>query len=252
MNAALYYRGPDAEGSWQDNKLGLVLGHQRLAILDISSAGAQPMHSHCGRYVLVFNGEIYNHLQLRQQLNSEGHTIAWRGHSDTETLLACFVAWGVEKTLEATVGMFAIALWDRKQSLLTLARDRMGEKPLYWGWQGQSLYFSSELKGLKAHPAFKTDINRDAIPLLLRHNCIPAPYSIYQGIEKLLPGHYLQLSLTEVERAKSVQPKSYWRFNDIVEGGLADPFAGSPEQAVDVLESALMDSIGLMYLSVHF
>ena len=244
MNTAIKHRGPDAGDAWLDENFGLVIGHQRLAILDISPAGAQPMHSACGRYVLAFNGEIYNHLQLREQLMSGGNSFTWRGHSDTETLLACFVAWGIEKTLQATVGMFAIILWDRKQQVLTLARDRMGEKPLYWGWQGQSLYFSSELKGLKAHPKFKTDINRNAIPLLLRHNCIPAPYSIYQDIEKLRPGHWLQLPLADTEQAQSAQPQAYWRFNDIVEAGLADPFTGSPEQAVDVLESALMESVG--------
>lgn len=244
MNMAIDHRGPDAGDAWLDENVGLILGHQRLAIQDLSPAGAQPMHSACGRYVVAFNGEIYNHLQLREQLVNQGHALAWRGHSDTETMLACFVAWGIEKTLQAMVGMFAIILWDRKQRVLTLARDRMGEKPLYWGWQGQSLYLSSELKGLKAHPAFKTDINRDAITLLLRHNCIPAPYSIYKGIEKLRPGHWLQLSLTDIDKAKSVRPKAYWRFNDIVEAGLADPFTGSPEQAVDVLESALIESVG--------
>ena len=249
MNAAISHRGPDAGEVWIDESIGLVVGHRRLAIQDLSPAGAQPMHSACGRYVIVFNGEIYNHLKLREQLVSEGHSSAWRGHSDTETMLACFVAWGVEKTLQAMVGMFAIVLWDRQQRILSLARDRMGEKPLYWGWQGQSLYFSSELKGLKAHPFFKTDVNRDAITLLLRHNCIPAPYSIYQGIEKLRPGHYLQLSLADIEKAKQTRPKAYWRFNDIVEAGLAHPFRGSPEQAVDILESALMDSVGGQMLS---
>ena len=204
MNAALHHRGPDDEGSWQDDKLGLVLGHRRLAIQDLSPAGAQPMHSACGRYVLVFNGEIYNHLPLRQRLAQEGVTVDWRGHSDTETILACFVAWGIEKTLKSMVGMFAIALWDRLNKVLTLARDRMGEKPLYWGWQGNSLYFGSELKGLKAHPEFKASINRDSIALLLRHNCIPAPYSIYQGIGKLRPGHWLQLPLADLESAKKI------------------------------------------------
>lgn len=243
MNAAIHHRGPDVGDAWLDEEVGLVLGHQRLAVQDLSPAGAQPMHSVCGRYVLVFNGEIYNHLQLREQLAQEGHSSVWRGHSDTETLLACFIAWGIEKTLQAMVGMFAIALWDRQQKVLTLAKDRMGEKPLYWGWQGQNLYFGSELKGFKAHPAFKADINRDAIVLLLRHNCIPAPYSIYQGIEKLRPGHWLQLPLAEPEQAKMARPQAYWRFNDIVEAGLANPFTGTPEQAVDALESALMESI---------
>lgn len=249
MNLAIEKRGPDASAAWLDEGIGLMLGHCRLAIQDLSPAGAQPMHSTCERYVIIFNGEIYNHLQLRKQLIDQGFNISWRGHSDTETLLACFVAWGVEKTLKSTAGMFAIALWDRQKKLLTLAKDRMGEKPLYWGWQGESLYFSSELKALKAHPSFKTNINRDAITLLLRHNCIPAPYSIYDGIEKLRPGHYLQIPLTDLKKAKLAHAKAYWRFNDIVEAGLADPFTGSPEQAVDTLESSLMHSIARQMLS---
>lgn len=244
MNDALYHRGPDAGDSWLDETMGLALGHRRLAILELSEAGAQPMHSVCGRYVVVFNGEIYNHLQLRQQLNQDGFLIEWKGHSDTETMLACFVAWGIEKTLQAMVGMFAIALWDKQTKILTLAKDRMGEKPLYWGWQGDSLFFSSELKALKAHPMFKADIDRDSITLLLRHNCIPAPYSIYQGIKKLRPGYWLQLPLAELETAKIAVPKAYWRFNTVVESGLKNPFTGSPEQAVDILESALVESIG--------
>ena len=244
MNDTLYHRGPDAGDIWLDETIGLAIGHRRLAILELSPAGAQPMHSVCGRYVVVFNGEIYNHLQLRQQLNQEGFLLEWRGHSDTETMLACFVAWGIEKTLQAMVGMFAIALWDKQEKLLTLAKDRMGEKPLYWGWQGDSLFFSSELKALKSHPIFKADINRDSITLLLRHNCIPAPYSIYQDIEKLRPGYWLQLPLAELETAKRAVPKAYWRFNTVVETGLADPFTGSPKQAVDILESALKESVG--------
>ena len=244
MNDTLYHRGPDAGDSWLDETIGLALGHRRLAILELSPAGAQPMHSNCGRYVVVFNGEIYNHLQLRQQLNQEGFLLEWKGHSDTETMLACFVAWGIEKTLQAMVGMFAIALWDKQKKLLTLAKDRMGEKPLYWGWQEDSLFFSSELKALKAHPMFKADIDRDSITLLLRHNCIPAPYSIYQGIKKLRPGYWLQLPLAELETAKIAVPKAYWSFNTVVESGLENPFTGSLEQAVDILESALVESIG--------
>lgn len=249
MNAAIDYRGPDADGSWMDDSMGLVIGHRRLAIQDISSAGTQPMHSACGRYVLAFNGEIYNHLKLRDQLVNEGHALNWRGHSDTETMLACFAVRGVEKTLKAMVGMFAIALWDRKQNVLTLAKDRMGEKPLYWGWQENSLFFGSELKGFKEHPVFKTEINRDAITLLLRHNCIPAPYSIYQGIEKLRPGHWIELPLTDLEKAKTVRPKAYWSFNETVENGLANPFTGNENQAIDTLETTLMESIKGQMLS---
>ncbi len=249
MNAALHHRGPDDEGSWHDDRLGLVLGHRRLAIQDLSPAGVQPMHSLCGQYVLVFNGEVYNHLELRQQLAEQGIVVDWRGHSDTETILACFVAWGIEKTLGSMIGMFAIALWNRLDQVLTLARDRMGEKPLYWGWQDDSLYFSSELKGLKAHPRFQADIDRDSIALLLRHNCISAPYSIYKGIEKLQAGHWLQLPLLDLNKAKQSEPQAYWRLNDIVKSGLSNVFTGSPEQAVDALESTLMQSIDSQTLS---
>ncbi|MDF1583974.1 MAG: hypothetical protein P1P78_11765 [Methyloprofundus sp.] len=158
----IYHRGPDDSGCWIDQSAGLALGHTRLSILDLTPAGHQPMLSANDRFVIVFNGEIYNHLKLREQLLAEEKAPVWRGHSDTETLLACFVAWGVEATLQATVGMFAIALWDKSVQLLTLARDRMGEKPLYWGWCDDVLLFGSELKALKAHPAFNAEVDRHA------------------------------------------------------------------------------------------
>lgn len=249
MNLAIQHRGPDANHFWMDENYNLLFGHCRLAIQDLSDAGKQPMHSVGGRYVIVFNGEIYNHFSLREQLTKEGFTTNWCGHSDTETLLACFTLWGVRKTLQNLVGMFAIALWDRNQKLLTLARDRLGEKPLYWGWQGDSLYFSSELKALKANPFFKTDIDRNSIPLLLRHNCIPAPYSIYKGIYKLKPGHYVQLSLSNLDQARKAEPISYWSFNSVVEAGIASPFKGNTNQAVDSLEEALLTSINDQMLS---
>lgn len=249
MNKALTHRGPDAEGSWQDDSANLVIGHRRLAIQDLSPQGAQPMHSVSSRFVIAFNGEIYNHLILREELSNQGLNPNWRGHSDTETLLACFSAWGVSNTLKKLVGMFAIALWDREKRLLTLARDRLGEKPLYWGWQGESLYFSSELKALKANPFFKTEIDRNSITLLLRHNCIPAPYSIYKGINKLKSGHYVQIPLSNLEHAQKAKPISYWSFNHIVETGLNDLFTGSPQQATDTLEEALLKSINDQMLS---
>ena len=193
MIAAISYRGPDDSGAWYNEKQGIALGHARLAIVDLSSAGHQPMTSAGDRFVIAFNGEIYNHLDLRDQLESQGSAPSWRGYSDTETLLACFSAWGVEATLKATVGMFALALWDKQAQQLTLARDRLGEKPLYWGWCGDTLLFGSELKALKAHPAFDTQVDRGSLSLLLRYNYIPAPYTIYQGIEKLPAGQYVQI-----------------------------------------------------------
>ena len=175
MSAAIAHRGPDTGGIWWDESAPLVLGHRRLSVLDLSPAGHQPMLATCARYVIAFNGKIYNHLALREQLAQKGDAPNWRGHSDTETLLACFAAWGLEKTLQASAGMFAIAVWDKQEQVLTLARDRMGEKPLYWGWCEDVLLFGSELKGLKVHPAFNSEIDRNALTSLLRHCYIPAP-----------------------------------------------------------------------------
>ena len=249
MNKAIEHRGPDAYGVWYDEKINLYLGHCRLAIQDISNAGSQPMHSQCGRYAIIFNGEIYNHLKLRKELSKEGSSVNWRGHSDTETLLVAFSIWGIKKTLENLVGMFAIALWDRQENLLTLARDRIGEKPLYWGWQGDNFYFSSELKALKANSYFQPEIDRDSITLLLRHNCIPAPYSIYKDIQKLLPGHYIQLPLSNISKSKQTTSLAYWSFNSVVETGINKPFEGSPSEAIDELQQTLAYSINEQMLS---
>ncbi|MGH8157429.1 MAG: asparagine synthase (glutamine-hydrolyzing) [Rhodanobacter sp.] len=246
MSVRLTHRGPDDSGAWCDEAAGIALAQRRLSILDLSPAGHQPMHSACGRYVLVFNGEIYNHLDLRERLAAEGAAPAWRGHSDTETLIACFVAWGVERTLRASVGMFAFALWDRQQRALTLARDRMGEKPLYYGWQGDTVLFGSELKALKVHPAFGAEVDRDALALLLRHDCIPAPYTIYRGVFKLRPGHLLRIP---ADAPRDAQPVPYWRYNDAVSAGLGDPLTGTDAEATDALEAQLGASIGAQMLS---
>ncbi len=246
MSRRLTHRGPDDSGMWCDEAAGIVLAQRRLSILDLSPAGHQPMHSACGRYVVVFNGEIYNHPDLRKRLHAEGAAPAWRGHSDTETLLACFVAWGIERALQASVGMFAFALWDRQQRTLTLARDRMGEKPLYYGWLGDTIVFGSELKALKAHGAFRPDIDRDALALLLRHDCIPAPHTIYRGVSKLRPGHLLRIP---ADAPRDAQPMPYWRYNDAVSAGLGDPLDGTDVEATDALEAQLAASIGAQMLS---
>lgn len=215
MSGALIHRGPDDEGVWVDGEVGVALGHRRLSILDLSPAGHQPMVSMSGRYVIVFNGEIYNHLMLRDEIGQTDAVANWRGHSDTETLLAAFEAWGIETALKKTVGMFALALWDRQERMLTLARDRMGEKPLYYGWQGRSFMFASELKALHSHPDFKGLLNRDALAAYLRFNYVPAPFSIFDGVYKLMPGTYLRLS---ADSSAGTLPDgvAYWRMQDAV------------------------------------
>ncbi len=247
MTSALERRGPDGEGLWQDGEVNLGLGHRRLSILDLSEAGDQPMHSHCGRYVIVFNGEIYNHLRLRDQLENQYQPPRWNGHSDTETLLQCIAQWGLVKSLNACVGMFAFALWDRKMHTLSLARDRMGEKPLYYGWQNNVFLFGSELNALSVHPSFKKEVNRSAIALLLRHNCIPSPHSIYSGISKLMPGHYLTLQPCSAE--KTMQSAPYWSVNDAAHMGLATQFQGTDTEAIALLERQLSSSVSDQLIS---
>jgi asparagine synthase (glutamine-hydrolysing) len=244
MAASISHRGPDSAGFWQDPVVGLALGHRRLAIVDLSPAGAQPMASASGRYVIAFNGEIYNHLQLRKAQEHENKLSAnWRGHSDTETILAGFEAWGIEGTLKRVIGMFAIAVWDRSERVLTLARDRLGEKPLYYGWQGQGSHsaflFGSELSALRKHPAFSAGVNRDALAVYMRHGCIGGEHSIYKGIHKLEPGKFLTLSLEKPEPVV----RTWWFGGDVAVQGVRKQFAGSPDQAVDALDVLLRDAV---------
>lgn len=241
MADTIVHRGPDSDGYWVDGEVGIALAHRRLAIIDLSPAGHQPMASHDGRYVLSYNGEIYNHLDLRRELEAAG-AIAWRGHSDTETLLQGFSEWGVVGTLERANGMFALALWDRAERKLFLARDRMGEKPLYYGLQGRTLLFGSELKALRQHPAWQGQVDRDVLTLFLRHNYVPGPYSIYRGIAKLPPAHYLEIGLDDDPLP---DPVAYWEIAEKAQKGRAQPFAGSPDAAVDALEDLLLDAVGM-------
>jgi len=246
MADAIKHRGPDDYGVWAEDSSGIGLAHRRLSILDLSSAGHQPMISSSGRYVIVFNGEIYNHQDLRIEL--EDHQLAmadWKGRSDTETLLACIEAWGFEIALKKSVGMFAAALWDRKERCLTLARDRLGEKPLYYGWQGNVFLFTSELKALKQHPDFKSEIDRDALALQMRYNNVPTPYSIYRGIKKLTPGTLLKLSTT-IEYFSSndlPEPIPYWSLAEKATFGQETPFAGDEIEAVQALDHVLRNSV---------
>jgi asparagine synthase (glutamine-hydrolysing) len=243
MVACIAHRGPDDSGVWVDQEAGIALAHQRLSIVDLTAAGHQPMISEKSRYVIVFNGEIYNHLELRCRL--ESNLVNWRGHSDTETLLAAFEAWGIEATLKKTVGMFAISIWDRELNLLTLARDRMGEKPLYYGFQNKTFMFGSELKALKAHPDFLGVVDRDVLSLYLRHCYIPAPYSIYKGIKKLLPGTYIQIPLVNNATLESLNLRTYWSMTDVANQGIKNSFSGTDAQAIEAFDIQLKQSIGM-------
>jgi asparagine synthase (glutamine-hydrolysing) len=240
MARQLEHRGPDGEGAWVDAEVGVALAHRRLAIIDLSSAGYQPMLSACGRYCIVFNGEIYNHIALRKELPD---TEQWRGHSDTETLLSTIVAWGLERALTKATGMFALALWDRKERKLMLARDRIGEKPLYYGFSSGTLLFASELKALRAYPGFKGAVDKTALTLLLRYGAISAPYSIYQGIFKLPPGTLLELSSADIANARLPVPSAYWSLSAVLQAGQKTPFTGSEAEAVNELEILLRQSI---------
>ncbi|MDZ8184586.1 MAG: asparagine synthase (glutamine-hydrolyzing) [Nostoc sp. ChiSLP02] len=239
MSKTLLHRGPDDGGIWTDVEVGIGLGHRRLSIVDLSPEGHQPMMSANGRYVLIFNGEIYNFLELRRELTQLGHH--FRGHSDTEIMLASFSEWGLDRAIRRFNGMFAFALWDRQERILHLGRDRLGEKPLYYGWQGSTFLFSSELKALKVHPNFQAEINREALTLLLRYCYVPAPYSIYQGIYKLPPGTLLSWNGVDAHP----DPVPYWSAREVAELGIAEPFMGSESEAIIQLEALLKEAVAL-------
>ena len=239
MADAIAHRGPDDHGLWVDKEAGVALAHRRLSIVDLSAAGHQPMFSASGQWAITFNGEIYNHAELRAELERAGAAPQWRGHSDTEVLLAAISAWGVRRALERSVGMFAFALWDRPNRTLILARDRLGEKPLYYGRAGKTFMFASELAALRAHPDWQGEIDRGALSLLLRLNYVPAPFSIYKGIRKLPPGTFLVLEAGDVEERIEV----YWDANEAALAGAREPFTGTPEEAVDRTEALIRQSL---------
>lgn len=245
MAARIAHRGPDGEGAWVDPGAGLALGHRRLAVVDLGPTGHQPMSSASARYVIAYNGEIYNHQDLRRRLENDGCVAgAWRGHSDTETLLAAVEAWGLKRTLQACIGMFALALWDRKERSLHLARDRAGEKPLYYGWQGsgrgRTLLFGSELRALKSHPSFAAEVNPDSLQMFMQYGYVPAPHTIYRGIYKLNAGTMAVLRAPEADFVH----EAYWSAIETALRGARAPMHLTPEEAVDQLEVLLRDSIG--------
>ncbi len=239
MTDTLVHRGPDDGHVWSDATAGLALGHRRLSILDLSAAGRQPMESPSGRHIIAYNGEIYNFRELRRELEGLGHS--FRGHSDTEVLLAAIGQWDVERALRRANGMFAFALWDRERRTLTLARDRLGKKPLYYGWCGQTFLFGSELKSLRAHPDFDEQIDPDALGLLIQYQWIPSPYSIYRRVRKLPAGTLLTLrSDTPTEQ---LEPTPYWTARDVAEQAERAPFDGTHAEAVEELDGLLRDAV---------
>ncbi len=246
MTDAIAHRGPDDQGHWSDPAQGIFLGQRRLSILDLSAAGHQPMASHCGRYQLVYNGEIYNHLELRTALESAGHKPAWRGHSDTETLLAAITAWGFEATLGKLNGMFAIAAWDTRERALLLARDRLGEKPLYYGRLGDVWVFASELHALRKHPLWRGDIDRNALAAYLRHACVPAPQCIHPGLRKLEPGHWNKIDSVGSEFQDS---RSYWQLDAIASNGVRHSAGASLRDCKQELEGRLTHAVKTRMLS---
>jgi len=249
MGESLVHRGPDDGGIWFNSGDGIGFSHQRLSIVDVSNAGYQPMISESGKFVIAFNGEIYNHAVLRAELEAQGIRPTWRGHSDTETLLACFESWGIENTLQKSNGMFSMAVWCSESKQLVLARDRFGEKPLYFGWQNiddsRIFLFGSELKALKAYPGFEGKICRNSLTLMLRFGYVPAPYSIYSGVAKLLPGHILTVSMAEPE------PKitAYWELKKVMLEAAQKPFEGTFIDAANQLENLLKSAINLQMLA---
>ena len=254
MTSALQHRGPDDNGVWIDGEAGIWLAHRRLAVVDLSPAGHEPMHSASGRYVVTFNGEIYNHREIRAVLEAESLVPqgGWRGHSDIETLLQAIDCWGLEATLQKAVGMFAFGLWDRAERRLSLVRDRFGEKPLYYGWVGKDFVFASELKAIRTHPQFDASLDRKALRVFASRTYIPAPLSIYRRIFKLMPGCILTVPVDAAGRALdqppvegaagSVSLRRYWSYRDVVRAGLADPIRDEAE-ALAELDRALARAV---------
>jgi asparagine synthase (glutamine-hydrolysing) len=258
MTESIGHRGPDDQGTWIDRENRVALGHRRLSIVDLSPHGHQPMMSRDGRYVLSFNGEIYNHSDLRRELEADpqcqtAEGSAWRGHSDTETLVECIAAWGLTKTLKKCVGMFAIGLWDRAERRLQLARDRFGEKPLYYGWVGGDFLFASELKAIRIHPAFNNPICRTALRLYAARTYVPAPLSIYERLYKLEPGCILTIPVAAAllpleappvagRSGAGIELQRYWSYADVVREGLASPIKNEGD-ALEQLDQALSAAI---------
>lgn len=245
MTSALTHRGPDDAGIWQDDDVAFGLGHRRLSIIDLSTSGHQPMISASQRYIIAYNGEVYNFQHLKKSLEQSGHSFS--GTSDTEVLLAAIEEWGLEKALEKSSGMFAFALWDRQKKTLFLARDRIGKKPLYFGNINGQFILCSELKALHALKDVKPEIDRDSLALFMQHNYVPSPWSIYKGIYKLPPGHFTTLPLTQTqnwsEKDFFASIKPYWTINESADHGLSHPIETGLDEGIDLLQSTLSEAV---------
>jgi asparagine synthase (glutamine-hydrolysing) len=246
MNDTLVHRGPDAQGHWFDAAHGVALAHRRLAIVDLSVEGVQPMRSASGRYMIIFNGEIYNFLRIRADLENLGHR--FRGHSDTEVMLAAFEQWGFGPSLHRFVGMFAFAVWDSAQDELTLARDRLGKKPLYYSHTNGRLIFGSELKALCAFPGFDAKVNRSALTLFLRHSYIPAPHTIYEGVTKLEPAHFVRFAARS-DAVVELERQCYWNAAEVQAEASANARPLSTDQVISHLDSLLRDAVQLRMIA---
>lgn len=240
MADALAHRGPDDHGAWVDADGGVALGHRRLSIIDLSPLGHQPMLSADGRYVLTFNGEIYNFAPIRAELEAWGYP--FKGHSDTEVLLAGIVRWGLIETLRRSNGMFALAVWDRQERTLTMARDRAGKKPLYYGWSNGTFLFGSELKALRQHPAFTPDIDRDALALYLRYSWMPAPHTIFRGIRQLPAATVLKVIH---DASAPLRPEPYWSAREVAEAGARAPLDLPADDITEQLDETLRHAVAL-------
>ena len=240
MAACLAHRGPDDEGVWTDEREGIGLAHRRLAVLGLGAAGAQPMVSRSGRYTLVYNGEIYNHLELRRALETEGASVAWQGGSDTETVLAAVEAWGLRNTIRRCIGMFALALWDREDRTLTLVRDRLGEKPLTYAWVGNTFVFASQPSALETVPGFDPPIDRTSLAGMLRFAVVPDGRSIHEGVSKLPPGSLLVVRGASERR---LEPESYWSFSDAARDGVESVLPGDDRTYLSMVDEAVTDAV---------
>ncbi len=243
MCKVLRHRGPDDSGVWVNEEDGVAISHRRLSIIDLSNAGKQPMKSECGRFILTFNGEIYNHRSIRKEINNiSDYKYSWKGHSDTETVVAGISLWGIEKTLKKLQGMFALGVWDKVEKTMTLARDRAGEKPIYYAYSNKELIFGSELKAIRFSKRLSWDLDLDAVDLYIRNNYIPAPQTIYKGVKKLEPGKYIQFKLNR-DCIYQSRIEDYWSLADIALEGMENSFNDSYEENIKSLDSLINASV---------